>query len=471
MKKFALVQLTPKDMKNQGSVNLGLEIVKDIISKTEGWQVDLYKFGDTIEDVNSYEIIGFSIFYFTQMLNVVPFLRQHGIEVYSKDRKKSPLIMAGGQGIQNPEPLKKIVDLFCMGNGETVMEFLLENYQDIDKLCENKHLYIPYKKDTYEFYNHPVVISEPVIYNKNAMIELTRGCKYRCKFCQYGWSNGKYREKDIELVKKQILDVKARGIKNINFLSVNIGGYSKIIELFDFCIDNGVRLLNTDMRINEYNDELAKRLDMLKVRTLKVGVESFNECVRRDINKPISKEEFDAFIDRALNNNISNLHFYLIYGLPTEVDYTPWFDYVRYLMDKRKTIERNIRYEFSATNFEPAIHTAYKNENTIDFKKKHEFFREFLKVQEETEYIKQKAETKDYGNSRGRVGRKERNYNIGMWLLHGDETVGDVLNELKINGVGNGISKNLYDKIKAICDAHPEYYQIKDIGDTNENIW
>ena len=51
------------------------------------------------------------------------------------------------------------------------------------------------------------------------------------------------------------------------------------------------------------------------MRTLKVGVESFNECVRRDVNKPISKEEFDAFIDRALNNNISNLHFYLIYGL------------------------------------------------------------------------------------------------------------------------------------------------------------
>ena len=87
MKKFALVQLTPKDMRCQDSINLGLEIVKDIIDKSD-WEIDLYKFGEIIEDMNQYDVIGFSIFYFTQMLNLVPFLKANNIEPLRKNRNK-----------------------------------------------------------------------------------------------------------------------------------------------------------------------------------------------------------------------------------------------------------------------------------------------------------------------------------------------------------------------------------------------
>src|SRR5690606_19638616 len=127
-----------------------------------------------------------------------------------------------------------------------------------------KYLYIPSISEKINFNTSTEIInSEPVIYNKNAMIELTRGCKYRCKFCQYGWTNGKYREKDIELVKQQILYIKNKGIKNINLLSCNLGGYSKINEILDFCIKEKIRLMNTDMRINEYTEEIAEKLNIL----------------------------------------------------------------------------------------------------------------------------------------------------------------------------------------------------------------
>ena len=303
------------------------------------------------------------------------------------------------------------------------------------------------------------------------MIELTRGCKNRCKFCQYGWTSGKCLEKDINLVKKQILNVKEKGIKNINLLSCNLGGYSDIDELLDFCIENKMRLLNTDMRIDAYTNEVAKKLNKLKVRTLKVGVESFNELVRKDINKKVSREQLDTFIDRALDNNISNLHFYLIYGLPTENDYSDWFDYMKYLSDKRKNIERNIRIEFSITNFEPSIFTQYENESLINFTKKHEFLRKFLSKQEEYGFIKQSSKTKDYKNTHGRLGRKERSYNIGMWLLHGDRSLGKCLYNLNIKGIGRSIDMKIYDKIKKICDENSDITPIRNLTDKNENIW
>lgn len=470
MKKFALVQLTPKDMRCQDSINLGLEIVKDIIDKSD-WEIDLYKFGEIIEDMNQYDVIGFSIFYFTQMLNLVPFLKANNIEPLRKNRNKKPLLVAGGQGIQNPKPIKDFIDVFCMGNGEGVIEYLLDNYDDMDKLKENDYLLIPDIKEEFKFNNKDTVDSEPVIFGKNCMIELTRGCRNRCKFCQYGWTNGKYREKDIELVKQQILEVKDKGIKNINLLSCNLGGYKNIVELLDFCIENKVRLMNTDMRIDVYTEEVAERLDKLKVRTLKVGVESFNEQIRKDIHKNVSKKQLDEFIDRALKYNISNLHFYLIYGLPTENDYTEWFKYMKDISEKRKEIDRNIRIEFSITNFEPSIYTPYEHEKFVNFEDKHNFLREFLQVQEDCGYIKQKANTKDYKNTHGRLGRKERSYNIGMWLLHGDETIGKCLLQLDIKGIGRSVDMKVYDKIKKICDKDKTIYPIKELTDINENIW
>lgn len=469
MNKFALVQLTPKDMRSQDSINLGFKIISDIIKK-QGWHLDTYKFGDKIEDINSYDIIGFSIFYFTQMLNLIPFLKENGIEPLSSKRKNQPLLIAGGQGIQNPKPISKFIDVFSMGEGEGVLEYILNNHNDINVLSKHNSLYIPNIKKEYISNKINDIESDPIIYGKNSMIELTRGCKQRCKFCQYGWTNGKYREKNVEIVKKQILMVKEKGIKNINLLSCNLGGYSKINEILDFCIMHKIRLMNTDMRIDEYSEEIAKRLDILKVRTLKVGVESFSEKTRNDINKNVSNNQLNIFIDRALKYNISNLHFYLIYGLPND-NYEEWFYYMEYIKDKIKMVDRNIRVEFSITNFEPAIFTPYEKQPFVNFIKKHEFMREYLTKQEQLGYIKQNAKTKDYKNTHGRLGRKERSYNIGMWLLHGDESIGDVLYDLNIKGIGRSINGKIYDQILKICRSKPEVYQIMDIQNKQENIW
>lgn len=457
-------------MRSQDSINLGLEIISEIVKK-QGWQLDTYKFGDKIQDVNSYDIIGFSLFYFTQMLNLVPFLKSNNIEPLSSKRNNQPLLLAGGQGIQNPKPISKFIDVFCMGEGEGVLEYILENYKNKNILSNHKSLYIPNINDNFIFNSIKDVDSKPIIYGKNSMIELTRGCKNRCKFCQYGWTNGKYREKNIELVKQQILEVKDKGIKNINLLSCNLGGYSKINEVLDFCIEENIRLMNTDMRIDEYSEEIAIKLDLLKVRTLKVGVESFSDQTRIGINKNISKIQLDTFIDRALKHNISNLHFYLIYGLPNEENYNEWFNYMEYIKNRIKSVDRNIRIEFSITNFEPAIYTPFEKSPLINFQDKHKFMREYLIKQEELGYIKQPAQTKDYKNSHGRLGRKERSYNIGMWLLHGNETVGDVLYELNIKGIGRSINEKIYNQIYKICQSKTDVYQIRNIQDLNENIW
>lgn len=446
---FCLVQLIPKDMRGKESINLGLQIIKNKITEY-GWNVDVVQFGEII-DKDKYDIIGFSVFYVTHQLNLVPFLKANGIEPLAEKRNRKPLLIAGGQGIQNPRPISKFIDIFNIGEGEETIIKLLKAYEtnSVDELADEIGFYFPQNSNNITFSRVNKLISEPIIFKNRAMIELNRGCKHRCKFCQYGYTAGRYREKDVELVKRQIDEVQVQGAKGINFLSCNLGGYSSIVELLKYCIDKKVRVMNTDMRVDEYSEEVAILLDKLKVRTLKFGLESFTEETRFDINKRITNKMLDEFIDRALKYNISNLHFYLIYGLPTETNYEQWFVYIKKLKEKIQAVDRNIRLEFSITNFEPALFTPYEKYPQIDFEEKHKFLKMYLKALEENGYIAN-AENSWYGNMKGRIGRKPESYKITMWLFHGDESVGDVLLDLKISGVGRSIKSTVYEKIKKL---------------------
>lgn len=97
-------------------------------------------------------------------------------------------------------------------------------------------------------------------------------------------------------------------------------------------------------------------------------------------------------------------------------------------------------------NYEPTIYTPYENTQLINFEEKHKFLKEYLKVLEEAGYIKN-AENKWYHNMSGRLGRKEESYLISMWLLHGDETIGEILLNLDIKGVSRSIDVSVYNKI------------------------
>lgn len=442
MYNFCLVQLNPRDMRSQESINMGLEIIKAKILE-HGWNVDVVKFGQKI-DPSKYDIIGFNVFYIMQQLNLVPFLQYNGIDTM----ENRPLLIAGGCGVQNPRPISKFIDIFVIGDGEELILEILDNYANgtLKNIEQLSGIYIPNVTSELTFAKMLDVNSFPVIYEKRGMIEISRGCKYKCKFCQYSWTNIKYREKPIEVIKEQILWLRSQGIKSINLLSCNIGGYSKIVELLEFCIQENVTLVNSDVRIDEYSD-VSQLLFDLKIKSIRVGVESFTESVRFGVNKRITDEQLDDFFDLAIKYN-SNIHFYLIFGLPGETDYEAWFKFIRKAKEKiAKITDRNIRLEYSITNFEPSIYTPFENAEQVNFEDKENFLRKYLKVLEEIGDIPD-ASAKWYHNMHGRIGRRQESYNILMWLMTGDESIGEVLLKSKICGVTRSIKPTIYRKLK-----------------------
>jgi radical SAM superfamily enzyme YgiQ (UPF0313 family) len=440
--RIALIRTSPKDMRCQDSINLGYEIIRKKFIDNN-FNVDTFNYWDII-DVKKYDIIGFNVIYLMNQLNVIAFFNNNNIPLKKAERENYPFTVGGGQGLSiNPKPLSVIFDCIVINEGEDFVDYISKNGNTILGIWKSQ--------------KEQQVISDMAIFNKRAMIELTRGCRYRCNFCVYGWTFGKYREKDFELVKKQILSVKSKGIKTINFLSCNFAGYSKIRELISFCHNNNIQISNSDFRIDDYirlsKSEIIMPQQNIKgkqltkscvqpFKTLKVGLESPDEKCRYYANKRITDEQIDEFLDIAVKY-ASNIHFYLIYGLPQD-NYESWFDFIVKCKEKISNIKhKNIRIEFAITNFEPSPSTPFEKEKQISFKDKEIFLEKYIETLVKVKFINPMAK-KEYKNMRGRIGRSFESYSVYMWLLYATEESIDIIIKLGIKGVSRSMDKNVF---------------------------
>lgn len=390
--KSLLVDTIPKDARNRGSVNLGLEIVR------QAWGADVCHWRDILEPdtIRTYDRIGFNVFYATHMLNVFPFIRRNGIP--SEIR-----LVAGGQGVGEKGALSGLVDEVYLG--------------EIDhEECKEQ------------------ITSNAVISGQKAVIELSRGCSQRCRFCEYAFGR-KFRIKPISLVKSQIDGMLSSGCRRINFMSTDFSGYPDLEELMDYAMSKNVQILNGDYCVSSIRRIMpwANKLP----RNFKLGVESFHQPTRWKAGKHFDDDFLEAVVEDLLQY-ASAIHFYLIYGLPSD-DYGAWMAWLEKLAAIRRKHSKPIRFEFNITNFEPSVGTPFEKEPWVDFVEKEKFIARWSEAMIRLGFFK--GERMGYVNSGGRLGRKELSYRMLMMLkTQGAEALTDRLKFALPNGVGRSIS-------------------------------
>lgn len=94
---------------------------------------------------------------------------------------------------------------------------------------------------------------------KFIVLETTRGCPYKCSYCEWGGGLGtKIIKKDIEVVKRDILAIKAAGYSEVYSADANFGVFEeRDREILLFASANGIKL--TDISVVK-----AKNLDRRK---------------------------------------------------------------------------------------------------------------------------------------------------------------------------------------------------------------
>ncbi|MBR5427390.1 MAG: TIGR03960 family B12-binding radical SAM protein [Clostridia bacterium] len=319
------------------------------------------------EPIKDFDIIGFTLMYELCYTNVLNMLDLAGLPVRAKDRTSlSPLVVAGGPCCCNAEPMAEFIDLFMLGDGEDVMNELIDLYKKYrqnggskaDFLEEASHITGVYVPSLYDvqynadgtiravtpqktapakatkanvadldkvYYPTNFVVPYTEIVFDRAVHEIFRGCIRGCRFCQAGFIYRPIREKRPETVSEQSRALcEATGYDELSLCSLSSSDYTHIKELLNMLLDwtepRKINIALPSLRIDNFDRELLERLSAVRKSGLTFAPEAGTQRLRDVINKNITEEEILNTSREAFAGGRTAVKLYFMIGLPTETD-------------------------------------------------------------------------------------------------------------------------------------------------------
>jgi radical SAM superfamily enzyme YgiQ (UPF0313 family) len=309
--------------------------------------------------LGDFHMIGFSVTYEGDYINVLRILDLAGIPLRVGDRRPhDPLVLMGGVcAFSNPEPIAPFMDFVVVGEGEELVGELIaayrEQYRDrasfLDLLTALPGVYVPERydaryaddgalvevaalggapavvtkrrlRDVNAFRTIAAVKTPNAEYGHMALLEVGKGCGRGCRFCLEGQVYRPVRHRSVQALSDTIKQLAAEGEKRIGLVGACVSDYPWIGELLKVVEDNGMELSISSLRADSLTDELAASLARGGHRTLTIAPEAGTERLRRAIRKAITDEQILGACDIVRAHGIPNLKTYFMIGQPTETD-------------------------------------------------------------------------------------------------------------------------------------------------------
>ncbi|QNU68249.1 TIGR03960 family B12-binding radical SAM protein [Ruminiclostridium herbifermentans] len=339
----------------------------DMEAKMRENNIPLYAL-ETKDEIKNFDFIGFTLQYEMSFTNIVNMLDLAGVPLTTADRKDNdPFVCAGGPCAYNPEPLADIIDFFMLGEGEEIINEVMDEYVKwkgtgksriafLEEIAKLEGIYVP---SFYEFdYNedgtiksftpikpqYPVKIKKRIIKDMDKvyypekmivpytdivhdriMLEVFRGCIRGCRFCQAGFIYRPVREKSherlMELAKKL---EESTGYEEISLTSLSTSDYSQLeeftTELLDEMKERKVGLSLPSLRLDSFSLDLMEKAQKVRKSGLTFAPEAGTQRLRDVINKGITEEDLLNAVSLAFNGGWHGVKLYFMLGLPTETN-------------------------------------------------------------------------------------------------------------------------------------------------------
>ena len=320
---------------------------------------------ETKTPLSDFDLIGFTLQYELTYTNILNMLDLAGIPLYSSERnERHPLVVGGGTGAYNPEPIAPFFDFFVLGDGEEAIGEIVDAIREgkrsglsreelLGRLAKIEGGYVPslydvqYDSDgTYlgtspvgdapstvearfvqrlareNYPERPLVPLTEIVHDRLS-VEVMRGCTRGCRFCQAGMTYRPLRER----APQDVIDHARRGIEvsgwdEISLISLCTSDYTHLLTVCETLnrANEGSRVALSlpSMRPESFSSELAEHLQRIRRTGLTFAPEVGTERLRGVVNKQYAEEDLLEGLRIAYTSGWNVVKLYFMIGLPTE---------------------------------------------------------------------------------------------------------------------------------------------------------
>jgi len=313
-----------------------------------------------------------------------------------KYNKVVPLVFGGVHPSMLPEQTaeSELVDFVVFGEGEkTITELATalnrnqDSFENIKGLVwknegeiikneprefmDYNEVPSPINPETEKFLHNYFKRDEKITARQPFIYISSRGCPNNCAFCyNHYYHKNKWRGRDINIIRKELEQIKNLGVKNVFFSDDNMAGKLSHLE----GIYNLTRELNLKwcgcITINLINQELVKNLEESGCEYLLFGLESASPKILKSINKHTTNEQMKKGIDLLADSPIIPMYSF-IFGFPneTEEDRKQTFDLIDYIIEKdqKAEIQLQVYTPFPGTDlYKYALENGFKEPQKLE---------------------------------------------------------------------------------------------------------
>ncbi|MGE4545182.1 MAG: radical SAM protein [Pedobacter sp.] len=306
--------------------------------------------------LDEFDLIAFSISFENDYLNLPTVFELAHMPLMADERGDaySPVLCGGVCAFLNPEPLAGIMDLFAVGEGEPLLPALIEVFQKAkgdraDLLRTLAHLpgiYVPslYRVDYRTDGTVSAYVPEPGIpqrverqwvrqldgtasrsciytddteFGDMALVEISRGCSRKCRFCAAGYIYLPPRERSLEALQDELAEGLAHR-QRVGLVSPAVADHGEIGAISRQIMDAGGEISVASLRIDSLTAREVEAMAVSGHRTVAIAPEAGSQRLRDLINKGLDEQQILAAAHLIAEGGIPNLKLYFLIGLPTE---------------------------------------------------------------------------------------------------------------------------------------------------------
>ncbi|HQG30488.1 MAG TPA: radical SAM protein [Deltaproteobacteria bacterium] len=335
-----------------GMSNLGLHTMYRVLNAHPGivcerFFTDFERSVESSRPLREFQVVSFSVSYELDWVNMLHILKSNSIPLLSKDRPNGPIVLAGGAAATiNPEPVAEVLDACFLGEGEPLADALQNAFSQstgrgefLERLQKTQGVYIPelttpvYEGDAirgfegkrpgisvvepFEDPGYSVILTNRTVFADMFLLEIARGCPYRCKFCTAREIYSPFRPVDVSNL-KGVFEKASHSGKKLGLVSTSLNNHPQLSTILSEIDSMGLKIAPPSLRLGMISDDLLHYLKESRVGGVTLAPETGSDSLRSSLGKVVSNEAILDDVTSLVKSGIRDIKLYFMVGVPGE---------------------------------------------------------------------------------------------------------------------------------------------------------